>query len=173
MFILYADWSVERSADDDDEFAAMMDAHRRYYAYLESNRAKFPQKAYELATSSWRHNFSDHRALHDSWVQSFQFSDDSLPRAGKDRKNSLEIVLLGAYHDGHIVLCYENVSAFNLSHSDVREGPTEIYRDEIRLSEAGRVLHEIELLARDNWLIECEDMGQRWEPFTDTSTKGK
>lgn len=71
--------------------------------------------------------------------------------------------MLGAYHDGRTRLRYKNVHGARISLSDARGGPTEIYRDEIRLSDTGLVLHEIEFLAGDSWLIECEDMDQQWE----------
>ena len=172
MFILLADWSKEPSSDDADEIASMIAAHKNYFAYVEDNRARFPQKAYELAASAWRHDFSDHRAFHDSWVESFRFLDSSLPNSGGGRANDLELVLLGAYHDGRIRIRYSNVHSAQLFLSDARDGPIEIYRDEIRLSETGLVLHEIEFLARDNWIIECDDIEQQWEPFSDVPAEG-
>jgi hypothetical protein len=45
-----------------------------------------------------------------------------------------------------------------------------IYRDEVRLSEPGLVLHEIEFLARENWLIEREDIEASWEPLLGSDT---
>lgn len=164
MFILRADWSKQgRDQDEADEIASMMAAHAHYSAYLDDNRARFPDGVYELAASNWRHNFNDHRALHDSWIEAFRFLDGSLPDGGGNRNNDLEILVLGAYHDGRTRLRYKNVHGVRLSLSDARDGPAEIYRDEIRLSDSGLVLHEIEFLARDNWLIECEDMDQQWE----------
>lgn len=57
MFILLEDWSKEPDADEADKVASMIAAHRQYFAYVEDNRARFPQKAYELAASAWRQNF--------------------------------------------------------------------------------------------------------------------
>ena len=166
MFILLADWSSkDPNSDAADDAAAMMAAHERYRAYLQSNEHRFPPRAYEFAVADWHHNFSDHRALHDSWVKSVRFVDASLPVAGDNRQKTFELLLLGAYHDGHLRLTYRNVQNFFLAYDLLRDGPVEIYRDEIRLSEAGLVLHEIEFLARDNWLIECEDIEVFWEPL--------
>ena len=160
MFILFADWRKE--ADDDTvEIEAMMDAHVRYFQYVETNRARFPSSAYELAAARWRHDFADHRALHDSWVESVKIYNESL-LGGRDGSNSLELVALGAYHDGRINIRYKGIHSVSFRISDAIGGP-EIYRDEIRLSESGLVLHEIEFLGRENWLIECEDMEQNWD----------
>lgn len=172
MFILFEDWSLGPDGNPDDDIAAMMDAHRRYFAYVEENRASFPSGAYELASAEWRHDFSDPRALHDSWIESFRFLDRSLPEGGDTRDNDLELVLLGAYHDGHIRLIYKKVYSARLSLDGAQLGPVEIYGDEIRLSSAGRVLHEIEFLAGENWLIECENMEQHWVPFASATDQG-
>lgn len=161
MFILFADWRKEFDADDTVEFEAMLDAHTRYFQYVEDNRERFPPNTYELAAARWRHDFGDHRAMHDSWVESIKFCDDSL-LGEKDRNNFLELVALGAYHDGRIKIRYKRIHSVSFGVSDVMGGP-EIYRDEIRLSESGLVVHEIEFLGRANWLIECEDMEQSWE----------
>src|SRR5687767_8906693 len=140
MYILLADWSRDDAATGDDT-AAMMAAHRRYDAYLEANRHRFPEQAFAFAAAPWHHDFSDHRAPHDAWVQSFRFVDASLPDGGDKRLVDLEIVLLGAYHDGHLHLTYRRVHRYALAGMDVRDGPTEIYRDEVRLSKSKRVLH--------------------------------
>jgi len=163
MFILFADW--RKGSDDDDtvEIEAMMDAHARYFQYVETNRARFPSSAYELAAARWRHDFNDHRALRDSWVESVKVCNESL-LGGEDGNNFLELVTLGAYHDGRIRIRYKGIQSVSFGISDALGGP-EIYRDEIRLSESGLVLHEIEFLGRENWLIECEDMEQHWEPI--------
>ena len=92
----------------------------------------------------------------------FRFIDRSLPQSGGNRLCDIELVLLGAYHDGHLHLVYRGVHSFKLSSHSASDGPTEIYRDEIRLSDAGHVLHEIEFLGADNWLVECRDIEWGW-----------
>lgn len=167
MFTLHGDWR----SPDGDEFAELRDmlaAHRRYKAYLEENRARFPASAYEYASAPWRNDFSDHRAPHDSWVSQIQLYDRSLPKSGSDRITELEIVLLGAYHDGHLHLRYHGVRTLALFANGIDLAPTEVYRDEVRLSdEEGFVLHEIEFMGADNWLIECRDLEFEWIPIQD------
>jgi hypothetical protein len=163
MFTLYEDWRI-RDGDVLAESQSMLAAHHRYGAYLEENRARFPVSAFEYASAPWRNNFSDHRAPHDAWVVGIHFNDRSLPAAGEERATDLELVLLGAYHDGHLHLMYRGVRSFRLSSERADTSPTEVYRDEVRLSDRGLVLHEIEFLGRDNWLIECGDIEFEWRP---------
>ena len=165
MFTLFADWRLKDQDDLTAEIESMMSAHRRYADYLAQHQGRFPQSAFAYASADWRNNFSDHRAPHDSCVSELRFVDRSLPRADADRDTDLEIVLFGAYHDGHLHLQYLNVQSFALSSTSVAAGPTEVYRDEVRLSDDGLVVHEIEFLGADNWLIVCKDLEFKWVPL--------
>ena len=163
MFILFEDW---RQEDDDLDSEAMLKAHAKYDTYLKGNRALFPRNAYEFATAEWHHNFSDHRAPHDSWVTSIAINQVSIPSTDSGVFDA-EFVLLGAYHDGHLHVKYKNIHSFTVQRPEVAGGPVEIYRDEVRLSEKNLVLHEIEFLAMPNWLVECEDISVVWEPLVE------
>ena len=72
----------------------------------------------------------------------------------------LQIVarFLGAYHDGFVEIAYTNVTRHELT-----RGAGDWLYDEIRLSEDGAVLHEIEFDG-GHWLIECSDITARWIP---------
>ena len=62
MFILSSDWDSSNNA------SAVVEAHAKYNEYLEQNKSSFPASAFEFATAEWHHDFSDHKALHDSWL---------------------------------------------------------------------------------------------------------
>ena len=161
MFTLYADWQCKNSGDVEIEIAQILDGHRRYKAYLLENRDKFPESAFSLASAEWRNNFNDHRAPHDSWICDINFHDGALPRFPGSGCRDLRLVMLGAYHDGHLHLLYRDVESFSMAAT----GLVQIHRDEIRLSETGRVLHEIEFLGAPNWLIVCSDIEWEWRPL--------
>jgi hypothetical protein len=163
MFILREDW---RQEDDDLEFEALLKAHANYDVYLKDNRVLFPESAYEFATAEWHHNFSDHRAPHDSWVTSITIKQVSIPSTDSGGFDA-ELVLFGAYHDGHLHIKYKSIHSFTVHRPEVAGGPIEVYRDEVRLSENNLVLHEIEFLALPNWLVECEDISVTWEPLVE------
>ena len=148
-------------------------AFARYMKYLARNKAIFPPRAFELATSDWFYNFRDHRCPHDAWLETFQLSETS-ERKAQLRSCSISPRLLGAYHDGHIEISYPEVFSYSFqsfmagkvtSHGDWRY-------DEFRLSEHGHLLHEIEWAGAPgaqgksfSWLIEADDIDFRWIPM--------
>ena len=153
----------DRPHNSDEEWQSGWSAYR---AYLESVKAQLAQSAYEFATASWHYDFADHRSPHDAWLEAVDIVE---PACGKRREDrSIEIVarLLAAYHDGRIELRYSDVQTYSLA-SGVTNGAGHgdwLY-DEVRLSERGRVLHEIEWSHGGLWLIECGDVAYRWVPL--------
>jgi hypothetical protein len=127
-----------------------------YWAYLESVNDRFPRSAYEFASAPWHYDFSDHRSPHDGWVEELLIRE---PAAGeRQEKRSLEIVvrLFAAYHDGHIELKYSGVQTYELTSTvSSVSGHGDWLYDEIRLSNNGLVLHEVEWSRGGLWLIEC------------------
>lgn len=164
MFTLFADWRALAEEDISTEIEKLRAAHCRYAEYLDRHRSKFPPAAFGYASAEWQENFNDCRAPHDSWVSEVKFVDRPLPGAGADRRTDLEIVLLGAFHDGHLHLRYTEVQSFHLTSTTAALGAIEVYRDEVRLSDNGHVVHEIEFLGAENWLVECKDMEWAWVP---------
>ena len=154
MFILSSDWDSSNNA------SAVVEAHAKYNEYLEQNKSSFPASAFEFATAEWHHDFSDHKALHDSWLAEVVVLEGSNSGA---RSTTVKLKLLGAYQDGHLNLVYENVSAYQLGSADT--GHTSIDRDEVRLSNNGNVVHEIIWWQSVKWLIECEDIKFDWVPI--------
>ena len=141
-----------------------------YCAYLESVKGQLPQSAYDFAVASWHYDFGDHRSPHDGWLESLIISE---PTSGERKEiRSIEIVarLFAAYHDGYIELKYFGVESYSLVF-DTRDGSGHgdwLYY-EIRLSEQGRVLHEVEWSKGGLWLIECSDVTYKWLPLESTN----
>jgi hypothetical protein len=79
----------------------------------------------------------------------------------ENRQSHIKLRLLGAYHDGHIEIEYLNVRRYSIGCEFPAHGDWGI--DEIRLSDSGAVVHEIEIGATV-WLIECEDIRYVWLP---------
>jgi hypothetical protein len=154
----------------DEKFPAVKIAFERYENYLRQNKEVFPPRAYELATSDWFYDPSDHRAPHDARLESFHISETPARKA-QERSCSISLRLLGAYHDGHIEITYPRVFSYSLhslmagkvtSHGDWRF-------DEFRLSEHGHLIHEIEWAEAPgaqhrsfSWIIEADDIHFRW-----------
>jgi hypothetical protein len=76
--------------------------------------------------------------------------------------------LLGAYHDGHIELRYANVLRYELNVSDAERGHRDWRYDELRMSDRGHLIHEIEWRGASDvgiWVIEASDLEFRWLPI--------
>jgi hypothetical protein len=135
----------------------------KYCDYVESLRNHLPIAAYNFASAPWHYDFSDHRAPHDGWLEEIVIRE---PATGARKENrSLEIVikLFAAYHDRQITLEYSAVQNYSLAcHEQGGSGHGGWLYDEIRLSQRGYVLHEIEWSCGSRWLIECGDVSYNW-----------
>lgn len=137
---------------------------RRYEDYIDSVRDRMPPGAMKLALSAEWYDFRCHHCPHDAWLQEFKITE-SEATTGQERSNSAELRLLGAYHDGLLVLCYLRLMSFNVQASALSGGMGDWRYDEFRLSPNGNLLHEIEWASGARWLIEADDIEFKWQPF--------
>jgi hypothetical protein len=161
--------SAERIGPDE-----MRDGFRRYREYLTAHAESFPPSAYSLATSDWFYDVGDHRCLHDAWLESFTMTEPLAGSLNERRIVSLRIKLLGAYHDGVIELHYPRVYGYRVELNNGELGHRDWRYDEFRLSDRGRLIHEIEwyhsgALAR--WSVEADDVFFSWQPFDQATTQ--
>ena len=151
MFIL----SAERDADSGGEVWS------RYEQYLEQNRGRFPESAYQLATSSWYFDFHDPRCPHDAWLEEASIIESGLGERQESRSVAIKLRLLGAYHNGAIELYYPRVFRYALSSSATDVGHNDWRYDECRVADDGHLIHEIEWWGRGEvarWVIEASDV---------------
>lgn len=137
------------------------DAFHRYQTCLLEIKTKLTKGLYELATSDWYYDFTDHRCPHDSWLDGVNFTSRVSGERSEIRLLDIELKLLGAYHDLFLFFTYVNVKSYVLSDWNLELGHKDWIRDEFRLSEKGFVLHEILWAGPDDktrWVIECEDI---------------
>jgi hypothetical protein len=142
-----------------------------YYAYLESVKNKLPLNTYEFAVSDWHYNFEDPRSPHDAWIEKFLMVEKS----GEPQTKSvdMELQLLGAYHNGNIVINYSEVSSYKIEWNFFQEQEINSKKpwhgdwiiDEISLSDSGKVIHEIEFRFDGHWIIECQEINYNWLPI--------
>jgi hypothetical protein len=140
-----------------------------YRGYIESVRSKLPVSAYKFAVADWHYDATDHRCLHDSWVESLQIREPSTGNRHHVRETEITVRLLGAYHDGSLELSYSGVCSYSLSGkipAQPKTGHGDWLTDEIRLSDEDFVLHEIVFSSGSHWLIECLDIAVRWLPHS-------
>jgi hypothetical protein len=157
--------------DDREEIQACF---RKYRDYLESIKGRLPKSTLEFATADWHYNPEDHRCPHDSWVESVLIEEQSEGKRKEIRWNNIKLLLLNAFHDGHIDITYERVSNYSFKKlsgkSEINPnsnivGHGDWLYDEIALSENSNVIHEIVFSNNYQWFIECVDIVYRWKPF--------
>jgi hypothetical protein len=156
------------SAERDGPEPHAQECFQRYAEYLEANKHRFPPGAHALATSSWFHGFSDHRAPHDAWLDAVTIEEPASGDRREVRTVAIRIRLLGAYHDGHIELVYPRVFRYQLALDRGEQGHCDWRYDEFRLSEGGHMIHEIEWAGMDDtgrWVIEASDVDYQWHPL--------
>ncbi len=119
----------------------------------------------KLALAMEWYDFSVHQCPHDAWLEEFKLTESSSGGNIAERSCSLEVQLLGAYHDGRIMLRYPKVFSHQISVADCGRGMGDWRYDEFRLSERGHLLHEIEWADGHRWLIEANDIEFEWVPF--------
>lgn len=137
-----------------------------YLTYLDSVKGRLPQTAYEFATATWHYDFEDHRSPHDGWLEEVMIREPASGERGENRSLDIVARLLGAYHDGYIELKYSGVRGYTLASGITNgSGHGDWLYDEVRLSERGLVLHEVEWASGGLWLIECGDIAYKWTPL--------
>jgi hypothetical protein len=142
-----------------------------YREYLYSVSEELPASAYEFAIADWHYDPNAHQCPHDAWVERLTISELSSGTRQQHRSIQIVLELLAAYHDSYIQLTYKDVQmyavnappGFKLPPLGVGHG--DWLTDEIRLSERGMVLHEIEFSRGSRWLIEAMDIQYEWKPI--------
>jgi hypothetical protein len=143
---------------------------RQYRAYIESVKGEMPAGAWAYASAEWHYDYDDHRSPHDSWLESVVVSEPSSGARSEIRKVEITITLLGAYHDGHLILRYQDVARYELEMAPTPKshmnGHGDLVVDEVLWSEeTGLVSHELLFDERGRWRIEARDIEWRWVPL--------
>ncbi|MEL6449430.1 MAG: hypothetical protein AAFQ62_15965 [Pseudomonadota bacterium] len=156
MFIL----SEQRDQDPVGSF-------QRYREYLKRHTEEFPRGAFSLATSDWWFSLDDRRSPNDAWLERFEVLEVGSGDRSAERATSVRVELLGAFHDMDLTLVYSGVSALWLDAVAIADGHHDWRYDEFRISDEGRLTHEIEwsyLASTARWRIEADDVEYFAEP---------
>jgi hypothetical protein len=132
-----------------------------YFEYIGTIADRLPHHVHEFA-SKWDHyNLENHSSLHDAWLETVEITETTQDEA---RATQINLRLLGPYHDRRILLFYKDVMTYsiNLSREKNWDVPArrgwfgDLLMHEVRLSETGLVLHELQF-ERGLLEIECAD----------------
>jgi len=143
--------------------------YAEYKKYLESFQGRLPSSALTFATAAWHYDARDHRALHDSWLESLAIREIFEGERMQHRSVEIEMHLLGAYHDGHTTLTYRGVAGYALSLPHRDSGHADLLVDEFSLSANGLLVHEILFSSGGRYSVECRDFDWLWSPFSEVS----
>ncbi len=146
------------------DVSELLEQSRAYREYLQSVKERLPLSAFEFATAAWHYDYSDHRCPHDSWIESLTIDEPATGGRLQNRSLRISARLLGAFHDGHLLLGYADVQMYSLESPKTPSGHGDWLIDEIRLSDNGFVLHEVLLRNNSRWLIEAKDISCEWRP---------
>lgn len=136
-----------------------------YTGYLETIKDRLPSPTYEFAAAPWYHDFGNHMSPHDGWLEMLFVSEHSYGERAEHSSTKIVLRLLAAYHDGYIEFSYEEVQRYSVSSlRSEQSNRTDWLYDEVRLSEQGYVLHEIEWSEGSNWTIEAKNITYKWIP---------
>jgi hypothetical protein len=158
---------------DEDWLALDADQVRRfeaYKAYAASIRDRLPRRTFP-AYGPWYVNGDEPRGPHDATIDHVEIRE---PRRGREKHlRSIEINVRLLHYTGEAFmhLSFRRVRHYALSVTPHRHDPNGVTRSgqgdwlvyELRLSEAGRPICEVELANGGHWVIECDDIVYRLE----------
>jgi hypothetical protein len=138
-----------------------------YWRYLDSVEGIMPPAAWRFARADWHYDATRHECPHDAWVESVTVRETGAGPRSSVRCLAIDIVLLGAYQDGSLILQYSGVTSYSLirraSERDTN-GHGDWLLDEIVLADEKRVRHEVALAGRARWTIDCNEIEVSWRP---------
>jgi hypothetical protein len=120
-----------------------------------------------FASESWYSDPSDHRRPHDAWLESCEVRELGQGKRNEIRTTAITVRLLGAYHDGHIVLRYSDVEKFVFSSEAVAGGLRDWLSDQFAVTANGLIRHEITWAGTQQtgrWSIDAHKIEYEWIP---------
>lgn len=134
--------------------------YQRYRTYLESIKDRLPKHVFSFAANPHHFDLSSHSSLHDAWLEQLTVCEKAEGVRGEIRRLEIQILLLGPFHDRKIHLHYTGVKQYSCSmppnNGGVMHG--DLFTHEIRLSDAGQIVHELEFERGAVLTIECADI---------------
>lgn len=132
-----------------------------YRDYLERNKERFPLSVFEFSYDLERHTLNSPHSLHDSWLTSITVRENRKGGRPFEPDPTIELILLGQMHDRDIVLTYRGIVSYVVTgnrnpynYADTFLG--DISCHEVRVTDAGFLMHEIEFVSDSRIIITCE-----------------
>ena len=134
-----------------------------YFEYIESIFDKIPKHLYNFAKDFGRYSLNHPSSLHDTWLSSLTVSENYEKDDSSIAQVEIHLSLLGQLHDRYIELVYKRVSHYSFEKTLFQKPPTQtahgdLIVHEIRLTDFGKICHEVLFSKGAVFLIECEDI---------------
>ncbi len=122
----------------------------RYEEELAPIAAKLPANARKYALAAWHCDPTDHRCIHDAWVEAFGVVESGEGERKEKRSMGIVIRLLAAYHDRHLILKFHGVRRYSIErpagHSErANAGHGDVLDDSIKLTPDGYILYSLRM----------------------------
>ena len=122
----------------------------------------------EFALASWYRDPTDHRCPHDAWLESFSLVEHASGARRENRRPSIVLRLLGAYHDRTILFRYDDIASYSLSGEDTQFGAGDWVSDDLEIDEEGFLVHRIHWSASPRggesiWTIKSKRISYEWK----------
>ena len=131
---------------------------QEYSAQVDLWKDDLPTSAYEYAKAAWHYDMQDARCIHDAWLVSCVFREASLQKPhAKPAGFDIDISFLTGLEDRVLKFSYKNIIQYSLESPSQSQTHSQVYFDEIRLSERKIMIHEILFMSNARWIIESND----------------
>jgi hypothetical protein len=122
-----------------------------YEDALASIASRLPAHARKYALAAWHCDVTDHRCIHDAWIEAISVVESGTGPRKEKRGMGIVMRLLSAYHDRYLILKFPGVSRYRIEHplseekrrSDVAHG--DVLDDSIQLTSNGTLLYSMRM----------------------------
>ena len=123
----------------------------RYEEELAPIAAKLPANARKYALAGWHCDITDHRCIHDAFVEAISIVEAGTHQRTEKRALGIVIRLLGAQQDRHLLLKFPGVRRYVIEHASAdskgseNRGHGDVLDDCIQLTQDGHVLYSLRM----------------------------
>ena len=113
--------------------------------------SRLPTNARKYALAAWHCDVTDHRCIHDAWIEAISVVENGTGPRKEKRGMGIVMRLLGAYHDRYLILKFPGVRRYRIEHplieeqlrNDVAHG--DVLDDSIQLTSSGTILYSMRM----------------------------
>ena len=121
----------------------------RYEDDLAPIAGQLPANARKYALASWHCDVTDHRCIHDSWIEAISVVETGLGERKQKRALGIVIRLLGSHQDRHLILKFPGVRRYSIERPlaqmkrQEETGHGDVLDDSIKLAGDGYLVYTL------------------------------